>query len=35
MEWLGAMNRAIDYLEANMTKKLDIEEVAKLALSPI
>lgn len=33
MEWLGAMNRAIDYLEANMTEKLNIEEVAKLAFS--
>lgn len=33
MEWLGAMNRAIDYLEVNMTEKLDIEAVAKIALS--
>ena len=33
MEWLSAMNRAIDHLEANMTQKLDIEEVAKLAFS--
>lgn len=33
MEWLSAMNRAIDHLEANMTQKLDIAEVAKLAFS--
>lgn len=33
MEWLDAMNNAIEYLEANITEKLDIEEVAKIALS--
>jgi predicted transcriptional regulator YdeE len=27
------MNRAVDYLEANITEKLDIEKVAKIALS--
>ncbi|MCE5287287.1 MAG: AraC family transcriptional regulator [Pelosinus sp.] len=33
MDWLHAMNEAVDYLEANITEKLDIEKVAKLALS--
>ncbi|WP_134704629.1 AraC family transcriptional regulator [Ammoniphilus sp. YIM 78166] len=33
MDWLNAMNRAIDYLEANMTEKLEIERVAKIAFS--
>ncbi|MDA8223477.1 AraC family transcriptional regulator [Desulfosporosinus sp.] len=33
MDWLDAMNRAVDYLEANITEKLDIEKVAKIALS--
>ena len=33
MNWLDAMNRAVEYLEANITEKLDIEEVAKIALS--
>ncbi|EGW41797.1 AraC family transcriptional regulator [Desulfosporosinus sp. OT] len=33
MDWLDAMNRAVEYLEANLTEKLDIEKVAKIALS--
>lgn len=33
MDWLEAMNRAVDYLEENITEKLDIERVAKIALS--
>lgn len=33
MDWLDAMNNAIDYMEANITEKLDIEKVAKIALS--
>ncbi|MCC5464013.1 AraC family transcriptional regulator [Pelosinus baikalensis] len=33
MDWLDAMNKAIEYLEANITEKLDIEKVAKIALS--
>lgn len=33
MEWLNAMNNAVEYIEANITKKIDIEEVAKIALS--
>lgn len=33
MEWLDGMNMAVDYLEANITEKLDIEKVAKIALS--
>ena len=33
MDWLDAMNRAVEYLEANITEKLDIEKVAKIALS--
>lgn len=33
MEWLDAMNSAVEYLEANINEKLDIEKVAKIALS--
>jgi len=33
MDWLEAMNKALEYLEANITEKLDIEKVAKIALS--
>ncbi|MBC8059097.1 MAG: AraC family transcriptional regulator [Clostridiaceae bacterium] len=33
MEWLESMNNAVEYLEANITEKLDIEKVAKIALS--
>lgn len=33
MDWLGAMNKAVEYLEVNITEKLDIEEVATIALS--
>ena len=33
MEWLNAMNLAVEYLEAHITEKLDIEKVAKIALS--
>jgi AraC family transcriptional regulator len=33
MDWLNAMNDAVEYLEANITEKLDIEKVAKIALS--
>jgi AraC family transcriptional regulator len=33
MEWLNAMNKAIEYLEANITEKLNIEKVAQIALS--
>ena len=33
MEWLEAMNNAVEYLEANITEKLDIDKVAKIALS--
>lgn len=33
MNWLDAMNRAVKYLEDDITKKLDIEKVAKIALS--
>ena len=33
MDWLEAMNRAVEYLEANITEKSDIEKVAKIALS--
>ncbi len=33
MEWLDAMNKTIDYIESNITEKLDIEEIAKIALS--
>jgi AraC family transcriptional regulator len=33
MNWLDAMNTALEYLEANITEKLDIEKVAKIALS--
>ena len=31
MDWLDAMNNAVEYLEANITEKLDIEKVAKIA----
>ena len=33
MNWLDAMNQAVEYLEANITEKLDLEKVAKIALS--
>ncbi|MDF2532801.1 MAG: transcriptional activator, AraC family [Clostridia bacterium] len=33
MEWLDAMNEAIEYLEDNITEKLDVDKVAKIALS--
>lgn len=33
MDWLDAMNEAVEYLEANITEKIDIEKVAKIALS--
>lgn len=33
MEWLSLMNKAIDYLETNITEKLDIEEAARRAHS--
>ncbi|MDP4146538.1 MAG: AraC family transcriptional regulator [Bacillota bacterium] len=33
MDWLDAMNKAVEYLEANITERLDIGEVAKIALS--
>ena len=33
MDWLESMNKAVEYLEANITEKLDIEKVAKIALS--
>lgn len=33
MDWLDSMNNALEYLEANITEKFDIEKVAKIALS--
>ncbi|GAA0077349.1 AraC family transcriptional regulator [Clostridium sp. CTA-5] len=33
MDWLNSMNKAVEYLEANINEKLDIEKVAKIALS--
>jgi AraC family transcriptional regulator len=33
MEWLDAMNEAIEYLEDHITEKLDVDQVAKIALS--
>lgn len=33
MNWLDAMNRAIEYLEDNITEKFDVEKVSKIALS--
>lgn len=33
MDWLDSMNKAVEYLEANITEKFDIEKVAKIALS--
>jgi hypothetical protein len=33
MEWLDAMNKAVEYLEDNITERLDIEKAAKIALS--
>ncbi|MDF2685607.1 MAG: hypothetical protein K0S55_788 [Clostridia bacterium] len=33
MDWLEAMNNAINYMEENMTEKTDIEKIARLALS--
>ncbi|WP_127530104.1 AraC family transcriptional regulator [Paenibacillus kobensis] len=31
MEWLGRMNRAIDYIETNLTEELELGEVARMA----
>ena len=33
MDWIQGMQRAIDYVEAHLTEKLDMEEVAKQAYS--
>ncbi|MCT4509523.1 MAG: AraC family transcriptional regulator, partial [Tepidibacter sp.] len=33
MNWLNAMNNAVEYIEDNITKKIDIVQVAKIALS--
>jgi AraC family transcriptional regulator len=33
MDWLEAMNSAVEYIEATITEKLDIEKVARIALS--
>lgn len=33
MDWLDAMNNAVEYIEATINEKLDIEKVAKIALS--
>ena len=33
MDWLNAMNNAVEYIEENITEKIDIEKVAKIALS--
>lgn len=35
MDWLNAMNNAVEYIEANITQKIDIEEVSRTALSSI
>lgn len=35
MGWLESMNEAVDYIEANITEKVDIEKVAKIALSSV
>lgn len=33
MDWFNAMNNAVEYMEANITEKLDIDKLAKIALS--
>ena len=33
MDWIQEIQRAIDYVEANLTEKIDIEEVAEKAYS--
>lgn len=33
MNWLEALNRAVEYLELHITEKVDIKEVSKIALS--
>jgi AraC family transcriptional regulator len=33
MDWLNAMNNAVEYIEDNITEKIDIEKVARIALS--
>lgn len=33
MDWLDSMNMAVEYIEDNITEKLDIEKVARIALS--
>lgn len=31
MDWITGIQRAIDYIEDNLTEELDYEEIAKLA----
>lgn len=33
MNWLEAMNQAVEYLESNLTNKIDIEQAARVACS--
>lgn len=33
MEWLERMNRAVDYIEANLTGEIELNEVARMACS--
>lgn len=33
MDWLDAMNKAVEYLEENINEKLDIDKVSRIALS--
>ena len=33
MDWIQGIQRAIDYVEANITEEIDYEEVAKQAYS--
>ena len=33
MDWFSAMNNAVEYMEDNITEKLDIDKLAKIALS--
>lgn len=33
MDWIESLQNAIDYIEKNITKKIDYEEVAKRAYS--
>ena len=34
MDWLERINRAMDYIEQNLSSEIDAKEIAKLACCP-